>query len=598
MYSLIRPTITALLLACGSALHAEITTLAELEAAFPAAQCTNHNADLQRIAESIKDDAMLCTVSSVEGLEFKNCLTIDVRQPSDTPYYPSVTFTQDFEWKKGDVGMVAFYARSVSSESAIGANGMLMQFKPESDHWAAYYLKDMCLDTDWQLVMAPFEVGFDGVNTSLNLFFGSIEPQVLELAAVTVYKYNDEVSLAELPRSKIIYPGQDADAAWRAAAAERIEQHRKAQLSLKLVDAHGKPVKNAQVRVEMTRHAFGFGAAISTERLASPKVPADQRASYAEILKRTCNRITPENAMKWRLHEHMKYNVPAMLDWAKANNIEVRGHLFVWPGFERLPDGYNLYKEDPEAFRQDIIDHIYEFANLFPDSFTEWDVMNEPYTEHDFMDLLGKDVVLDWFKAARDANPNYTNYINDYGILSDRDQKHQDVYFDWIQYLVDNDAEIDGIGFQGHYKSPTPPQLIWERLERFAALGLPMQITEYDFDHPDEDLQAQFTEDFMTIVFSHPQMTSLVTWTFLENTFRPDGAFYNKDFTPRKVGLVWERLINETWKTDERHASDKNGELSLSAFKGDYRITIEHDGKTSEHTVELDQETELELLIP
>lgn len=597
MNSPIRLSIAVLFLCCGF-LRAEIRTIAELKSAFSAVHSSDHSADLQQIAERIEGDAMHCKLSQTDGLEFEDCLTVDVRKPGNSPYYPSVTFTQDFEWTKGDVGMIAFYVRSVSSQGPADNNGMLMQFKPESDHWAAYYLKDMYLSSEWQLILAPFKVGFDGVNTSLNLFFGSIHPQVLELSGVSIFNYKDRYTLEDLPRSKVIYPGMSKDAPWRAAAEQRIELHRKAPLSLQLVDAAGKPVQDATVRIDMTRHAFGFGAAISAARLVSPKEPAEARAQYAEILKRTCNRITPENAMKWRLYENMKKNVPAMLDWAKANEIDVRGHLFVWPGFERLPDGYTLYKDDPQAFRQDILDHIHEFANLYPDAFTEWDVMNEPHTEHDFMDLLGKDVTLDWFQAARDANPNYTNYINDYGILSDRDQAHQDVYYDWIKYLVDSDAALDGIGFQGHYKTATPPEQIWDRLERFAGFGLPMQITEYDFDYPDEDLQAQFTEDFMTIVFSHPQVTSIVTWTFLENTFRPDGAFYNKDFSPRKAGLVWERLINETWSTHEILTSDQDGAVSLRAFKGNYRITIEHDGQTSERTIQLNQGTSLQILFP
>ncbi|OYT68208.1 MAG: hypothetical protein CFK48_12430, partial [Armatimonadetes bacterium CP1_7O] len=47
-----------------------------------------------------------------------------------------------------------------------------------------------------------------------------------------------------------------------ASAAERIERYRKADCTIRLVNARGRPVRNRTVQVEMTRHAFLFGANI------------------------------------------------------------------------------------------------------------------------------------------------------------------------------------------------------------------------------------------------------------------------------------------------------------------------------------------------
>jgi hypothetical protein len=282
--------------------------------------------------------------------------------------------------------------------------------------------------------------------------------------------------------------------------------------------------------------------------------------------------------------------MPAVIDWCKEYDMTLRGHLFIWPGFERLPDGYDLYKTDPAAFRKDLVDHIEEFANLYPDAFSEWDVMNEPYTEHDFMDLLGKDVVLEWFETARKANGDYLNYINDYGILSENNTEHQNIYHDWIKYILDHGAPLDGIGFQGHYRTPIPPEMILERIDRFAKFGKKMQITEFDFDHPDPALQARFFEDFMILVYSHPQMSALINWIYLEDNFRPNAALYRKDFTPTAMGKVWERLLTREWHTGAELVADAHGKVSLRGFKGIYRVAVERDGKTSEQNIALLQD--------
>lgn len=300
--------------------------------------------------------------------------------------------------------------------------------------------------------------------------------------------------------------------------------------------------------------------------------------------------------MKWRLHNHFKQHVPGLVAWCETHNMTLRGHLFIWPGFERLPDGYDLHKTNPAAFRKDLTDHIETFANLYPDAFSEWDVMNEPYTEHDYMDLLGKEIVLEWFETARKANPNYLTYINDYGILSDNNQEHRDNYYGWIEYLIQNNAPLDGIGFQGHFTTPMPPELILERIDRYAAFGKKMQITEFDFDHPDPDLQARFFEDFVTLIYSHPQMSALINWIFLEDNFRPSAALYRKDFTPTAMGQVWERLLTKEWHTEERRKTNPEGIVELRGFKGSYSITIEHNNQTRTHHIKLDADKTMQLI--
>jgi GH35 family endo-1,4-beta-xylanase len=64
-----------------------------------------------------------------------------------------------------------------------------------------------------------------------------------------------------------------------------------------------------------------------------------------------------------------------------------------------------------------IRDHVLEEAGAMRGKLAEWDVINEPYSNHDFMDILGKQVMDDWFKAAREADPEATFFINDYDSL-------------------------------------------------------------------------------------------------------------------------------------------------------------------------------------
>ena len=67
-----------------------------------------------------------------------------------------------------------------------------------------------------------------------------------------------------------------------------------------------------------------------------------------------------------------------------------------------------------------------------------WDVVNEPFDNHDLLDLLGERVMVDWFAAARATDPAPKLFINDYAILSGGGgtTPHRDHYEKTIEKLI------------------------------------------------------------------------------------------------------------------------------------------------------------------
>ncbi len=139
-----------------------------------------------------------------------------------------------------------------------------------------------------------------------------------------------------------------------------------------------------------------------------------------------------------------------------------------WPSWKyfHLP-GIEEVKDDPEVLGQMVLDHIADEAGTLKDMVFEWTVLNEPFTHHDLIDVLGRDAMVDWFKAARQASPEGKLYVNDFSILSGGglDLGHQDHYSETIQFLIDNGAPVDGIGLQGHFGDDvTPPERVYQLL--------------------------------------------------------------------------------------------------------------------------------------
>ena len=88
-----------------------------------------------------------------------------------------------------------------------------------------------------------------------NLWLG-YGAQTLQVAGVSVADWG-QGDPAGFP--KVTYVGREADAAWRTAANQRIDQYRKGDLTVNVVDSSGEAVPGASVKADMQKHAFKFG---------------------------------------------------------------------------------------------------------------------------------------------------------------------------------------------------------------------------------------------------------------------------------------------------------------------------------------------------
>ena len=231
--------------------------------------------------------------------------------------------------------------------------------------------------------------------------------------------------------------------------------------------------------------------------------------------------------------------------------------------------------------RKLLNDHIYKMVSQYGDPLTEWDVLNEPFSSHEFMDILGPEVAVDWFQQVQQIRPEVKRYINDYGVLTKNSVRHRTFYFNYIEGLLKQGAAIQGIGFQAHIPkgfAPTAPQELLSIMNDFAALNTELQVTEFDFETPNLEFQARYTEDFMTAVFSQPQMTGLLTWTpfeYAKNSVpKPDAALVDRNLRLKPNGQVWHDLVNKRWSTEVELLTDSRGEVNFTGYKGLYHLRV------------------------
>ena len=253
----------------------EIQTIEKLVEKFPPTVSFDHGADLLALETGKPAEVFEKSIEDVDGLPFKQCVTLDIKKPGDSPWGVKIGFQQKHRWQPGDTGMVAFYCRTLATKNKHGASSILLQYKPDYDDWRGYLQTDLFLTKEWKLVMIPFEVKLDAGDTPstvFQIFFGGVDPQTIQFADLHLFSYGKNFPLAQLPQSKAYYPGVEEDAEWRKIAKQRIEKNRRANFQINIKDAAGKPLSAAKVHVKLKRHKFGFGAAVRSSEMALPKL--------------------------------------------------------------------------------------------------------------------------------------------------------------------------------------------------------------------------------------------------------------------------------------------------------------------------------------
>jgi len=388
------------------------------------------------------------------------------------------------------------------------------------------------------------------------------------------------------------------EAGWKEESKARIEQFRKADFAIKLVDGEGAPLKNTAVHLKLTRHDFNFGTAVAAWRIRSKD---EDGQKYRDYVLRNFNGIVAENAMKWpQSHPqpdlYVFTDADAILDFAKENELYLRGHNIFWSKKKWQSDWVQALEKDPETLGKAVEERIATIVPRYADYIRDWDMNNEMRHGRFFADALGDDVRIRMFQQAQALHPTGRFYTNEYAVL-DNDQDTQE-YIDLIEQLIAAGAPVGGIGIQEHAAErfagvrgegdeverggprPLIPTEVWQRLDKLAELGLPIQITEVSFKTEDPEAQAEALEAFYRTSFAHPGVDAFYLWGFWEHShwLGDKASLVNADWSLKPAAKVMEKLLHEEWVTEVEGKTDARGIFHFRGFYGNYNLLVKGDG--------------------
>ncbi len=283
----------------------------------------------------------------------------------------------------------------------------------------------------------------------------------------------------------------------------------------------------------MQQHTFGFGTAVKARLLgiteeewqalpnwAKGETTWQDLLRYRAMVAANFNKVVLENDLKWAAWEEAQSNdhhrfrqswTDRALDWLAERGIQVRGHYGAWGNIQG-PDDWNHNRDTSDGLDQRLMQHLRRKLPAIGARVQEWDGINHPigWSGDTLETRYGADLNASIIKEMKRLYLQGEFWLNEDQNLPGGSRI--DAYTGFIERMLERDAPVDGIGFQGHFRESTLtgiPELA-RRLDHFAQRLPRLQITELDVDTTDRQLQADYLRDVLTIAFSHPALEGVL----------------------------------------------------------------------------------------
>jgi len=532
-------------------------------------------------------------IVAVEHPDFNEALEVNVPVARNRSWDTQFEFKLLPSIKKDDVLYVSFWLRGLRSANETGEVKVGLVIEEVGSHNKVLD-QDFSAGREWRHYQYPVLAQVNSASSSVNFRVGG-RSQKLQIAKIEILNFGKSIGVDSLPATRFTYQGRELDAVWRQAAAERIEKIRKGDLTLTILDAQNQPVSGANIKIEMQRHSFYWGTALDDPLFLEAGPKADR---YRKILTENFNNAVPGNYLKWGVFERLRPDAIESVAKAKALGLSVRSHCMIWASWQGFLNGQGWaflprtifdIRDKPDELRQASYARIKDVGTVFRGQVESIDVLNEPMEHRDLMKVLGEDEIAEWFKLARLTDPGATLVLN------------EAITFDWssgadnlvrlAKRLDQLKAPVDALGIQAHYGvNLTGIDDVFIAINRFAATGKSVHITEFDMPGHDLQLHADYVRDFITIVFSHPSVTHFNQWGFSDDHHwraSEQAGLWDRDYNIKPAGEAYRDLVYRQFWTTTEGRSDSKGNYTTRGFAGTYKITVTQDGQAKEITMEL-----------
>jgi endo-1,4-beta-xylanase len=265
------------------------------------------------------------------------------------------------------------------------------------------------------------------------------------------------------------------------------------------------------------------------------------------------NQASPENSGKWSsVQSSVKstsYNwsgFDVVSNWSKTTGNPVKYHVLVWGG-QQPGDASSATIEDIQRWFEAV--HT-RYPNL-----QQIDVVNEAHPSHapapyrgvlktaaaaDGIAASEFDWIFEAFKMARKLWPDSSKtklIYNDYNTIEYSNENT------WMVSLAKaakaQNIPIDGIGLQAHDAAKIATATVKANIDKIAAVGFPLYVTEYDIAEADDTKQKNVMAEQMTMFWNHPSIRGVTYWGLKAGQTWRSGTGIQTSSGAERPSLTW-----------------------------------------------------------
>jgi len=396
--------------------------------------------------------------------------------------------------------------------------------------------------------------------------------------------------------------------------------HRKAVCRIRILNENGTAAENKEVKLSQKSHQFLFGAGgfdaveFAGGMLDCGSITNQRKDFLIEKLEKLFSlnnfatlpfylgRYEPEEG------KPDEARVKAGARWFNDRSIVTKGHPLCW---HTVCAPWLMNYSNAEILKK-VIARIERDVHAYSGLINIWDVINEVvimpvFDKYDnAITRICKEygqvrIVREVFEAAKRANPNAVLLLNDFDMSKD--------YEILIDKCLSAGIPIDVIGLQSHqHQGYWGAEKVNDVLERFSRFKLPLhftentlisgeimpphivdlndwQVDEWPSTPEGEERQAREITEMYELVFAHPQVEAITTWSGSDNAWlHAPAGLLRVDNSEKPSYKALNEKINNEWRTDVTEHTDKNGYVNIEGFKGGYEAAC--NGKSAAFTLD------------
>lgn len=367
-------------------------------------------------------------------------------------------------------------------------------------------------------------------------------------------------------------PAQNLRGEWVDQADRAIDQLRKVDLKIIVMDESGKPVPGAVVRVVQRQHAFAFGVELDRRDFAegSP-LPAQ---TWRDLpVWRGFSAVSLDQAGGWTQVQPAAGQwdfsvIDRMISWAEAGGLQVRWGSLTSADVGRMPPWAALL---PASALRDAVDaHVRQVVARYGRRVEQFDVHTECTRRQDLVQRLGPAIERRLYELVQAGGEAQTAARFEDALLGEPTQR----MIRRITAMREQFIPVQVMAAEARLTGTMVQAPLARSLEWMSAMQMPIVVVNLQLQAGSEATAALNLETALRTLFAHPRVQGV--W------FAPITAAHTGDATsalidehgrPTDAGKTFDKLVHGLWRTEQSAPADEMGSATLRVFAGRYELS-------------------------